>query len=361
MDCTQEFVIDQLIAQQKPLAAFRPIGASHYFLLGQARTQLQAVLSLQELSNCRGFVLVPFQIDWQTPVWLLTTDDAPQTITLPNAPAPEEQESSQKSNKLSEHYSAVFDLFMRHLQEGQFSKLVLSRSEQVSLPHPKRTSWTLRFEQLCQLHPTAYTYICYTPQTGIWMGASPEVLLTGNTNLWHTTALAGTQLLCDRILREDWSAKNQEEQAYVADYIRANLLSLGCQVEEQKVQTLKVGSLAHLKSDFHFTLPSGISIGCLLDTLHPTPAVCGVPKALAKDFILRHEGYRRSYYSGFLGQISPEHTELYVNLRCMQADPQADFATLYAGGGIVLSSDKEDEWIETERKMSVMRALLEFR
>ena len=42
-------------------------------------------------------------------------------------------------------------------------------------------------------------------------------------------------------------------------------------------------------------------MAALVEELHPTPAVGGLPKAAAVDYILKQEGYDRSYYTGYLG------------------------------------------------------------
>ena len=119
----------------------------------------------------------------------------------------------------------------------------------------------------------------------------------------------------------------------------------------------RAGALCHLKSDFRFTLRENNKLGDLLNLLHPTPAVCGLPKADAYRFILDHEGYNRRYYSGFIGWLDPEgRTDLYVNLRCMHIEDK--ILTLYAGGGLLSSSELNDEWQETEDKLQTMKALI---
>ena len=90
--------------------------------------------------------------------------------------------------------------------------------------------------------------------------------------------------------------------------------------------------------------------------LHPTPAVGGVPKQIALDFIGHHERLNRSLYSGFLGVVSPEQTSLYVNLRCMSI--QDHMATVYVGGGITEKSDPQDEWQEVLQKANTMGRIL---
>ena len=117
------------------------------------------------------------------------------------------------------------------------------------------------------------------------------------------------------------------------------------------------GALSHLKTDFHFSLKDNKNLGDLLKVLHPTPAVCGLPKEEAYRFILENEGYDRKYYSGFIGWLDPEgRTDLYVNLRCMHIEDEQ--LTLYAGGGLLASSELNDEWQETEKKLQTMRRIL---
>ncbi len=92
--------------------------------------------------------------------------------------------------------------------------------------------------------------------------------------------------------------------------------------------------------------------------LHPTPAVCGVPKEKGYEVIQEIEAYNRAYYTGFLGPWNLDaKLDLFVNLRCLQYF--TDHAVLYAGGGITSASDAEKEWQETENKMrSITRILV---
>ena len=159
------------------------------------------------------------------------------------------------------------------------------------------------------------------------------------------------------VMPTDWSRKNREEQAYVADYIRRILQRYAEALTECAPYTARAGQVVHLKTDFGFRLPSTHCLGDLLHELHPTPAVCGLPKEDAFRFIPLNEGYERSYYSGFVGMLDPGgETHLYVNLRCMALGTGA--ATLYAGGGILASSDAASEWDETAEKMKTMQSII---
>ncbi|MDL2247801.1 chorismate-binding protein, partial [Bacteroides sp. OttesenSCG-928-J23] len=140
-------------------------------------------------------------------------------------------------------------------------------------------------------------------------------------------------------------------------YIIEQLETFSVNTSERGPYTVRAAELAHLKSDFSFTLPHCDCLGELLELLHPTPAVCGFPKEKAYRFILENEGYTRSYYSGFVGMLNAERrSNLYVNLRCMQI--MNDKLYLYAGGGLLSSSEMEEEWQEIEDKLYTMRAII---
>ena len=183
------------------------------------------------------------------------------------------------------------------------------------------------------------------------MGSTPEIILSGEKDDWHTVALAGTQPLQDGKLPQVWDEKNRKEQEYVSSYIRGQLLSLGIHSTENGPYPAYAGALSHLKTDFRFSLQDNKGLGDLLKVLHPTPAVCGLPKDTAYRFILENEGYDRRYYSGFIGWLDPDgRTDLYVNLRCMHIEEEQ--LTLYAGGGLLASSELNDEWLETEKEVA---------
>jgi isochorismate synthase len=88
-----------------------------------------------------------------------------------------------------------------------------------------------------------------------------------------------------------------------------------------------------------------------------------LPKAVAKDFILKNEGYNRAYYTGFLGELNFDSfnkksikSDLYVNLRCMQL--KNNQAHIYIGCGITKQSTPQKEWEESVNKSMTMKRVL---
>ena len=107
----------------------------------------------------------------------------------------------------------------------------------------------------------------------------------------------------------------------------------------------------------NFTLPDSTNLGRILKSLHPTPAVSGLPKNEAFSFINEHEGRDRRYYTGFLGMLDmSSDTNIYVNLRCMEIGK--NLLTLFSGSGLVTSSNYRDEWKETEQKLKTMTSIV---
>lgn len=184
------------------------------------------------------------------------------------------------------------------------------------------------------------------------MGSTPERLITMNGQCLQTMALAGTRPYGS----SEWGNKEKEEQEFVVREIVNTLKQYTPHelIKYADAETIRAGHLEHLRT----TITADLSISPIdaAQALHPTPAVGGVPKQMALDFIGFHEQLDRSLYSGFLGTVSPEQTSLYVNLRCMSI--QDYMATVYVGGGITEKSDPQDEWQEVLQKANTMGRIL---
>ena len=331
---------------------------------------VELLYNLTELNGRKGFLIAPFKVSEMHPIVLIHSDKVFaewQEIGdllcrydldnykrgLNNAESMEEVLTDEQV--LKEEYTVAFNKFIEEIERGNFSKLVLSRKASSAL---QKSILPLDiFVDACNNYPRMMISFTFTPQTGVWIGSSPEIIVSGNGHDWNTVALAGTMPIVNEQMPTDWSRKNQEEQAYVSDYIYKVLGGYSKKITMKGPYSARAGQLAHRKTDFSFTLRDTSKVGELIHDLHPTPAVCGLPKQEAYDFIVNNEGYDRKYYSGIIGWLDPEgETSLYVNLRCMNIS--GNIATFYAGGGILKSSEAESEWEETRHKMNTMKTCL---
>lgn len=234
-------------------------------------------------------------------------------------------------------------------------KVVTSRK--VTIPVPK-FNWHMLIKNLFGRYPDAFAYIWYHPKSGIWCGATPELLVQTNGLEFHTMALAGTRPY-EQYLPVDWSEKEEEEQRLVVDFIVNRLQKVTSVVKLSKTRSHRAGKVVHLRTDISGILKKNkTTLSSLVKTLHPTSAICGMPRKLSAKFLQENEGYDREFYTGFLGPFNSNNQtgQLFVNLRCMQLE--ADSAHIYVGGGITKASDPEAEWLETENKKQTMLDVL---
>ena len=286
-------------------------------------------------SGNEGFVFAPFDTDIH-PIWFLSEEEGRSVSFTSVVSFP----------KLSDKatYMKLVNREIQAIQSGKFSKLVAARAMETE---PIGDAMT-HFEQLCERYENAFCYLWYAPSTGIWLGASPELLLRKEGNTAETVALAGTQ-----VSDTDFGEKELQEQEFVLDYLRETLDPVCRDLLVSEKNRVKSGHLTHLFNRVEMNLEEGMDVMKLALMLHPTPAVAGLPKQEAIRWIDREEGFDRSYYAGFIGPSYKDKTAFYVNLRCMQIVRERYF--VYVGAGITSLSDPAREWVETEEKSKVIR------
>jgi len=377
-DCGYSY-LDTLVLQNTSFAIYRMPGNKETAFALQQKENPESLLQLTDLNGKSGFVVSPFRVSEQTPIVLLHPDvnlegeDSildflerrfqkidPLTGKSNLGTTASERPDSKGSSFFTNPYCAykkAFELFQDALRSNTCEKIVLSRTLKKRMPVGFSVGRT--FKAACEAYPEAFVYLCHTPQTGTWFGSSPELLLSGENSSWHTAALAGTMKAPVEGTSVEWNNKNIREQHIVSDYLEKQLSLHHLTGKKKGPYTSKAGKLMHLKTDFDFKMTQKGRIGDLLESLHPTPAVCGFPKEKAHQLLLDHEGYDRKYYSGFIGELSlNERTNLFVNLRCMQV--QSNTLTFFAGGGLLASSELDAEWEETEEKLQTMLSLIDF-
>jgi len=319
-----------------------------------------------EINKFSGFIFHPFEIKKEQPALLLSPSLSFTINTIPlNIESKIKQYSfkTQKSNSnrfitsatSKDNYFTQIISMLSALRNKELKKVILSRpiiKEDISAE-----KIGLLFNNLEKKYSSAFVYFFHIPNKNSWIGATPELFFKKESGFCKTTALAATQVNTNQneII---WGSKEKEEQAIVSNYIEDLLVSN--RIDNYKKtgpKTISAGNLFHLQTEFSFASSSIKNIGQFLQQLHPTPAVCGLPKHDAISLINKTESYQREYYGGFLGEINNNKTHLFVNLRCMQFI--GNKAVLYVGGGITSDSIPEKEWEETCSKAQTLLSVME--
>ena len=243
-----------------------------------------------------------------------------------------------------EEYLDKIGKAIEYIEEYNLQKLVVSRPLRFSFD---RLNLAQTFLNLCKKYPQSFCYI-WKSKEQLWLGASPEILgiFEREKNTFETMSLAGTLPI-----NEEWTGKEIEEQYLVTSYILGILGEFSEEIEIKNKTEHVLGKIKHLKNEIKAKV-SKEKLNDLIEKLHPTPAVCGIPKEFCQQKILEIEQYSREFYSGYIKIDTPEKIYFFVNIRCMQIF--SNEAVIYVGGGITSKSNLEKEWKETELKSQVI-------
>jgi len=337
------------ISSGQPCMAYAKPGSNALTFVFQINSEGKEV-------NGEGFIFAPFA---QGSTVFVSYKDA-ETVTIPLEVVDNQVAAANlqvESSHGREAFVALAKKSIAAIREGHFKKLVISRMETVQVEDLEMVTV---FKRLLGKYPNAFRYCFYSPETGLWMGATPEQLLKIERNTLHTVALAGTRLN-NQDVDIAWPEKERLEQQFVTDYLIKELTPFSLKNSITAPYTAIAGNIQHIKTDISAQISKGIDTQQIINALHPTPAVCGLPKASALNYIVENEGYSREYYAGYLGEINHDFvtgessTDLFVNLRCMKVE--GNTAHLYIGCGITADSDPEKEYQETVNKSMTMKQL----
>ena len=338
---------------QLPFVVYNKPNKHEVFGLFQRDSELHTITGH---FNTKGFVFAPFHSNNDTIIIPVHNSEFVKEAFKIDEVLIKEKEFSIKQSK--DAHKKLIAKGIVAIKNNQFKKVVLSRKE---LAQVDEIDVFETYYKLLQMYPNAFVYVWFHPKVGLWLGATPETLVKLENNHFKTMALAGTQV-CKEGEKPSWKQKEIKEQQFVTDYIVSKLSDFSKEIELSKTETVKAGALLHLRTEIKGVIDASKknSLFSLVDLLHPTPAVCGLPKEAAKQFILKEEGYNRLYYTGFLGEINMgsviNDSHLFVNLRCMEV--KNNLVQIYIGGGITKESEPEHEWQETVAKSKTMYKVL---
>jgi menaquinone-specific isochorismate synthase len=239
------------------------------------------------------------------------------------------------------------------IDAGELEKVVLACALEVDLAEPVDLPDVL--ERLRRTYPNCYRFLVQpTAETG-FLGAPPERLVDKRGREVSTEALAGSvgrgdTPAADAELAQSLveSEKIQHEQRVVVDAICDQLAPLG-DVREGEQTVRKLDTIQHLQTPISATLDAATHVLDIVAALHPTPAVGGLPPAVAAATIKEVESFERGWYAAPVGWFDAAGDgEFLVGIRSGVAGGTG--ARLFAGNGIVRDADPRAEWEEIQLK-----------
>ncbi|MBZ9786103.1 chorismate-binding protein [Psychroflexus sp. CAK57W] len=359
--------IEEAWASQMPFVAYHFPDAKGVNCLFPKDSELRHLQRYDEA----GFIFSPFETTSQPIVFPEVSSEVLKFELIDHEFESPGKFRIKENPEEKENYLKLLSQAIDQIKAEEFRKIVVSRriSADYELEHPAEL-----LLKLIQSYPEAFTYVWFHPKVGFWAGASPEVFAKTYRTQFKTMALAGTKQVDED---RDWTEKELDEQQIVTDEIVEALKNHTENLQISERKTDRAGELLHLRTDITATLESS-KLGDVLSELHPTPAVCGLPKDKAYKFLKVNESYDRQFYTGFFGELNmPQHNQrsgrtrnqenqayklvvrasgLYVNLRCLSY--VAGKINIYVGGGLTKDSIPEEEWAETVNKSRTMLKVL---
>jgi menaquinone-specific isochorismate synthase len=270
---------------------------------------------------------------------------------VPSGDAPGVRSTAHRTSR-AEWHEMVASAVSR-IESGELRKVVLALALAVDLDGEADVPAVL--ERLRRTYPECYRFLVRPTDAAGFFGAPPERLVHLSGREVRTEALAGSAARGetheeDADLAADLveSEKIQHEQGLVVDAIRDQLAPLGeVRVGDQHVHRL--ATIQHLRTPIEATLDGDGHVLDIVEALHPTPAVGGLPPEVAQRVIDETETFDRGWYASPVGWFDAAGDgEFAVAIRSGVAGGRE--ATLFAGNGIVADSDPAAEWDEVRLK-----------
>lgn len=261
-----------------------------------------------------------------------------------------------------EKWKQSVDKVVSELTGGPLKKVVLAR--ELRLMFNKQVEVEKVLENLYKQQQESFIF-AFESNGDCFVGATPERLVKKQGNEIFSTCLAGTisrgetaeedKYLGETLLHDQ---KNLIEHQYVVEMIK-EALEESCEeiILPDQPQLMKIRDIQHLYTPVIGKAGKDSSLLLIVEKLHPTPALGGLPKKEAVEKIRQVEELDRGFYAGPLGWLDYRgNGEFAVAIRSGLI--QGEEVSLFAGCGVVADSNSESEYLETGLKFRPMlRAL----
>lgn len=249
--------------------------------------------------------------------------------------------ATHKCQNESEYKSLVAQAIVE-IQSGRCQKLVTSRIFEVQADDHDMIEL---FEKWLTIFEDAFVFALHHQDHGLWIGASPELLVYRKESILHSLALAGSKSMDDD---SNWTPKERQEHQVVVDMIVDTLVqSGGSELQLGETTEMKYRKVKHLSTAIKVNYSGDFDD--VVRALYPTPALSGWPKNPASRWLVDHEPFDRALYGGVFTFSNEKEEWAVVILRCCHKIGPDQWLG-HVGGGVMANSEPELEWQETEWK-----------
>ena len=280
--------------------------------------------------------------------------------TLADLPAPATSSAEGRSTATDRaSWEGVVRESLHAIHDGVVSKAVLARTLDVDLDREGDAADVVA--RLWDVNRDSHVFL-FEPSAGsALVGAAPETVATLRDGVFHATAVAGSirrgdtpreqAELAARLLASD---KDRAEQGIALDDMVGRLETVAQQIRtDPQAHVLTLARIQHLETEIRASVPGGVGVLDLLRLLHPTPAVCGLPRDAAMAFLAEEEPFERGWYAGPVGWFDAEGNGVFAPALRTGVSTGSGWR-LFAGAGIVKGSVPALEWEETAIKFETM-------
>ena len=253
-----------------------------------------------------------------------------------------------------EIYAAAVRSGLQLIRDGKVDKIVAARD--IHAQSNASIDPMVLMDALVRLYADCYLYFHASSPGVYFISATPERLARTADGRFSTNAVAGTMprnpgeledAIHERMLLE--SEKNLAEHTFVLDMLKETAAGFCSEVASEETRVVTLRNVFHLLTPVSGTLAEGKTLADAVAALHPTPAVCGAPRAAALQGIRDIENFKRGLYAGCAGWMDAAgNGEGAVTIR--SALIRNNSARIFAGAGIVRDSNVDEEVRETRLK-----------
>jgi anthranilate synthase component I len=270
--------------------------------------------------------------------------------------------STPKRNLTKKRFAKMVTKAKRYIYNGHIFQVVLAKSMDFRV----KGNLIALYAKLREVNPSPYMYMLKMSNRCI-IGSSPEMLIRVTGDYVETFPIAGTRpVVQDENKNEQLRQNLLEDEKEIAEHtmlvdLARNDMGRVCEFGTVKVKEFmsvkRFSHVQHIVSHVVGRLQKNFDSYSSIKAVFPAGTVSGAPKIRAMQIIDELEPSLRGPYAGAVGYFSFNGScDFAITIRSLFVNGSE--AYIETGAGIVIDSDPELEWAETEHKANAILSAL---